>query len=280
MATRGRQDWGEGEINVVVESYFRMLRMQLEERSFVKAREIEWVQERIERSRGSVEFKYQNISAAILQAGLPEYVRGYVPLKNFQKALFDAVEQRISNESALEEMLIKKLTEPFSQQQDLPCLTPTDVPNFSIEPRGCNDYSAVKVDFLAIEEAHREIGLAGERAVVAYEKRMLQSGGRSCLASRVEHVSQTRGDGLGYDVLSFDYEGNERFIEVKTTRWQRESPFLVTRNEVAFSETEPKHFRLYRVFSLRQSRASFYSLEGPLSDTCILQPSSFVAYPL
>lgn len=280
MARTARKDWTEAEIEVVVESYFRMLRLQLEDRPFVKAREVEWVRERIERSRGSVEFKYQNISAAVLQSGFPEYVRGYVPLKNLQKALLDAVERRLATESILEEMLVEKLLEPLGEQHHPPHLTRAEVPNFAIEPRASDSPSAVKIDFLAIEQARREVGLAGELAVVAHEKRMLHASGRASLASRVEHVSQTRGDGLGYDVLSFDHEGDEKFIEVKTTRWQRESPFLVTRNEVAFSESEPERFHLYRVFDISPERAAFYPLKGPLSETCTLRAASFVAHPL
>ena len=39
------------------------------------------------------------------------------------------------------------------------------------------------------------------------------------LAARVDRVSETRGDGLGYDVLSFETSGRERLIEVKTTNY-------------------------------------------------------------
>jgi hypothetical protein len=52
------------------------------------------------------------------------------------------------------------------------------------------------------------------------------------MADRVEHVSATRGDGFGYDVLSFEPDGRERFIEVKTTAFGAMVPFFVTRNEL------------------------------------------------
>jgi hypothetical protein len=38
-----------------------------------------------DRSEGSVEFKHQNISAALVEMGLP-YIEGYKPARNYQKA--------------------------------------------------------------------------------------------------------------------------------------------------------------------------------------------------
>jgi hypothetical protein len=50
------------------------------------------------------------------------------------------------------------------------------------------------------------------------EKRRLRDARRDDLARRVEWVASTVGDGLGFDILSFDeLDGSERFIEVKTT---------------------------------------------------------------
>ncbi|BAS06695.1 hypothetical protein AHiyo4_01170 [Arthrobacter sp. Hiyo4] len=44
-------------------------------------------------------------------------------------------------------------------------------------------------------------------------------------------MSKTRGDGLGYDILSFEESGKERLLEVKTTKSRAETPFFVSRNE-------------------------------------------------
>lgn len=75
-----------------------------------------------------------------------------------------------------------------------------------------------------------------------------QEAGRTDLAGGVEHVSRARGDGPGFDVLSFDPEGTERYLEVKTTRQGLHWPMLVTRNEAAFSQEAASRFHLYRVF--------------------------------
>jgi hypothetical protein len=75
--------------------------------------------------------------------------------------------------------------------------------------------------------------------------------GAGQLAERVEHVAKTRGDGLGYDVLSFAADGGERFIEVKTTAFGKRTPFFVSSNEAEFARARSAQFSLYRVFDFR-----------------------------
>ena len=97
------------------------------------------------------------------------------------------------------------------------------------------------------------------------------------LADRVEHVSHTKGDGLGYDVLSFDASGKERFIEVKTTSFGKETPFFISRNEVEFSRANDAHFHPYRRFEFRKSPRLF-GLAGPVERDCLLNPISYVGW--
>jgi Domain of unknown function (DUF3883) len=89
-------------------------------------------------------------------------------------------------------------------------------------------------------------------------------------------VSETRGDGLGYDVLSFEISGQERLIEVKTTAYGASTPFFVTRNEVAVSRDAREQFHLYRAFSFRREPRLF-SKQGPLERSFSLEPPQFVA---
>jgi len=78
------------------------------------------------------------------------------------------------------------------------------------------------------------VGEAGEKHVVSSEKKRLQRLGRPDLASKVQRVSESHGDGLGYDVISYTKEGIPKFIEVKATKGTRISEFFISRNELEF----------------------------------------------
>jgi len=120
------------------------------------------------------------------------------------------------------------------------------------------------------------LGLAGEQFVVQFEHWRLNQLGLPKLADLVNHVAQTKGDGLGYDVLSFDPDGRERFIEVKTTSFARETPFFVTKGELTLSQEANDQFHLYRLFEFRQSPRLF-DLQGPLERHCQLDPTTYRA---
>lgn len=137
-------------------------------------------------------------------------------------------------------------------------------------------FRAVKRDYLAREARNQSLGFAGEEFVVQFERWRLNQMGERKLADRVEHVSQSKGDGLGYDVLSFDTNGRERLIEVKTTSFGRDIPFFVTRGELALSKTQSDQFHLYRVFDFRKAPRLF-DLHGPLDRYCVLDAVTYKA---
>jgi hypothetical protein len=106
--------------------------------------------------------------------------------------------------------------------------------------------------------------------VVGLERRRLLLAGRDDLAKKVEWVTQTAGDGLGFDVLSFDAaDDSEKLVEVKTTGLGKFFPFYVTANEVRCSEDQPEKFHLFRVFDFAQS-PRVYVLSGSLARACRL----------
>jgi hypothetical protein len=77
----------------------------------------------------------------------------------------------------------------------------------------------VSQNYLEIEARNRSLGRAGEELVVRFEHERLWAAGKRKLAERIDHVAVSQGDGLGYDILSFETDGRERLIEVKTTRF-------------------------------------------------------------
>lgn len=134
----------------------------------------------------------------------------------------------------------------------------------------------IKRDYLEREANNRSLGLAGEDFALRFERWRLLQVGAGQLADKVEHVSVTRGDGLGYDILSFEPSGRERFIEVKTTSFGQKTPFFVSANEVRFARQKADQFRLYRLFDFRAAPRLF-ELDGEIEKHCALDPSTYRA---
>ena len=134
----------------------------------------------------------------------------------------------------------------------------------------------MKRDYLEQEARNASLGLAGEEFVVGYERWRLTSIGKDKLADKVEHVAVTQGDGLGFDVLSFDASGGDRFIEVKTTSFGKETPFFITRSEVDLSRSKSDAFYVYRLFEFRKN-PQLFSLHGAVDSHCNLDPVTFQA---
>ncbi|WP_241762696.1 DUF3883 domain-containing protein [Dyella ginsengisoli] len=108
------------------------------------------------------------------------------------------------------------------------------------------------------------------------ESRRLHAAGKKSLGERVEHVAATQGDGLGFDVLSFEEDGRERLIEVKTTSFGELTPFYVSRNELARSRTDAARYQLYRVFGFRD-RPRLFAIPGAIDGACRLEAATYLA---
>jgi len=74
-------DWTEAENGAIVDDYLAMLALECAGTSYSKTEHRNALIESMggTRSRGSIERKHQNISAVMLQLGLP-YIKGYKPL--------------------------------------------------------------------------------------------------------------------------------------------------------------------------------------------------------
>jgi hypothetical protein len=133
-------------------------------------------------------------------------------------------------------------------------------------------------NYLEIEARNRSLGLAGEELVFRFERERLRLAGEHNLADQVEHVARTQGDGLGYDIRSFEVDGRDRLIEVKTTRFGALTPFFASRSEVEFSEERRDDYQLYRLFSFR-AEPRLFTLAGSLRSSCQLEPFSYSGVP-
>lgn len=96
------------------------------------------------------------------------------------------------------------------------------------------------------------------------------------LARNIRHVAELEGDGAGYDILSFEPDGREKYVEVKTTVSGPVAPFHVTRNEIEASRALHEKFVLTRVFNFR-THARLFELRGCIADRVRLEPYIYIA---
>lgn len=76
--------------DAIVADYFAMLADDIAGRPYNKAERNRLLQAVIDRPRGSIEYKHQNISAVLKGLG-EDWITGYKPAFNFQASLVDAV---------------------------------------------------------------------------------------------------------------------------------------------------------------------------------------------
>jgi hypothetical protein len=280
-----RKDWSTSEVEAVVDDYLEMLVAELEGRSYNKAAHNRALQDRLNnRSKNSIEFKHQNISAALYDLGYPCIIEGYKPKRNYQELLGRVIGQKLKQRPDLDRLVASIVARTESGPPVVPDILGIAVDAPEPDPTDTVDGDrllrdtgvARRVDFLEREARNRSLGEAGEELVLRYEHERLWRAGHKALADRIEHVSRTQGDGLGYDVLSFGERGEPRLIEVKTTRFGKMTPFYASRNEIVVSAEQSDCYHLYRVFSFGPQPRLFI-LPGSLHQSCNLEPIQYRA---
>lgn len=198
-------DWTEDEIRALVEDYFAMLRMDRSGGQYGKAEHNRALQQRLPgRSKGSIEYKYQNVSGVLHDEGFP-YIPGYKPARNYQRRLLsDIVLEYLGageDDVAEIEHALDDVAAPQPEGFDFgkcEVAPPEREPEAAHNTPPSRPRRARKFDQASKDAANRKLGRAGEEFVVQRELWYLRYQGRSDLAERVEWVSDTQGDGLGY----------------------------------------------------------------------------------
>ena len=237
--------WSKKEVERIVVDYFKMLLSELEGESFNKTEHRRALAPRLDnRSKGSIEFKHQNISAVMIGLGLP-YIDGYKPRGNFQRLLKKTTETLLESFPDLLEVI--KLDVENSAELEkvdnilnalvLPPVSHTNSMGICENQAnyGGTNSKFIKINYLEREARNSSLGAAGEKFVLEYEKTRLAAIEQPNLADQIEQISETKGDWAGYDIRSFNDNGSDRFIEVKTTRYGLETHFFITKNELGFS---------------------------------------------
>ncbi|KZL03361.1 MULTISPECIES: DUF3883 domain-containing protein [unclassified Pseudovibrio] len=274
----GADDWTDEENDLLVAEYFEMLKLGLQGQSFNKAARQRELARSIPRSVKAIGRKQQNVSA-ILEDRNQLWITGLSPAEHYQKSLKDAVQRHLDarqqedlqqvpeERMELDEGPEEYIAPPPSQASTIELTKPRNVVR-----------RAQKLDYAERDASNRELGKLGEAYVVQLEQQRLKKAGRTDLAEQVIWASEEEGDGLGYDIRSYEIDGTERLIEVKTTNGGRETPFYISENELSFSEDEPERFVLVRVYNFSEEPACF-ELRSPLEQNLSLKPAVYKAVP-
>jgi hypothetical protein len=267
-------DWTDAEVAALVADYFAMLRKEIAGQFYSKTEHRRALLRQINRSEGAIERKHQNVSAVLRKLGFP-WIDGYKPLGNIQTSLGVAVAHLLRDErQALDAAVQKPIVSPsFSADVFV------DRPDGLAQPSVPDGFEPVarKFDVAKRDAKNRELGKAGEEFVIAIEQSRLRDLGMHRQAADVTWISRDQGDGLGYDIRSFDDCGEQIFIEVKTTRGEINTPFFVSERERAVAEKKGYKYRLYRVFCFGK-RPQIYVVKGALEQTLQLRPTVYRAF--
>lgn len=259
-------DWTAAQVGSAVDAYFAMLRLEIDGLPYAKADHNARVMTATGRSKGSVEFKFQNVSAVLDGMGL-RWVEGYKPRGHGQTgAIRHAIDAHLDAHQGFADRL-DAARAASAVDSETPGEVFTDPPPRSIAAPAARLSNAVpgprQWNRAASDAKNRALGEAGERYVVEVEKRRLAAEGRADLAGRVEWTARDQGDGAGYDIASFDADGSPRLIEVKTTNGGADTPFYATENEVRVSRERAPEYWLYRVYGFA-GRRRIYVHRGAL----------------
>lgn len=106
-----------------------------------------------------------------------------------------------------------------------------------------------KIDYLKLHEFQMEIGKLGEAYVYDVERKKLNG------TKYLELVDNTPSkDGAnGFDILSYDLQGNKLYIEVKTEAGLKDNNFYISQNEINTGKgliKQGKKYLIYRVHNV------------------------------
>ena len=270
------------EIRARVRAYFSMLEGELRGRSH---RHRFFARENGGDNDDGPGTAYRQIAAVLVEQGLP-FHSAHRPVPHFPARLREAVAAYLRNHPELLRLMEADVDEPAGMVPDLGERGLDEIASRAPERGEIPEINAADaagtaisgIDFLAREQRNHSLAWAGELFVIEYEIARLHEAGAGVYADAIEHVAAEQGAGGGFDIHSYDADGRDRYIKVKTTRYGRETPFFVTTNEIAMAATHREHFWLYRLFGFRES-PRMYAINGSLHDRFRLEPTAYRATP-
>lgn len=166
----------------------------------------------------------------------------------------------------------KELKEYLESKKDYPKLNDVQAEfiNLDIIPENVQwkqkgaGYKPKVTDFEKENKNNKLLGNRGEEIVFNLEKKWLIDLKHRELAEKVEWVSK-KDDSLGYDIKSFEENGDEKFIEVKSTSQSPDSNanFLISSNQY-FKAKDIENYYFYIVFNAKSKKPRIWRIKNPL----------------
>jgi hypothetical protein len=240
------------------------------------------------KSSKAVRLKLHHISSILVNSDLP-YLESFKPIPRAEIDLIDWNETNVLKKILLEEFnepdfldflsslsakteysteVTKEIQVEQPPDEDVfEHLENADQPSLRIRP---------KINYVEREIRNTKLGEAGETWVINFERQRLLAEGREDLANKIVWASKDVGDGLGFDIISYNSSGDKVYIEVKTTCLGKFSAFYLTQKEIQTSLKLGVSYYIYRVFDFNKE-TKLFTIENSLADSLDLVPTTFRA---
>jgi hypothetical protein len=208
-----------------------------------------------------------------------DYSPKSIKLENFDNYNWDSLIEFTQNyfykyESLYDELeALTREGKPVKQKEKYK-LFDSDIPDKTKSYVNRNrSFKGRNTDWSKKQATSSKLGLLGEELVIHIEKQKLEELG---FLDKTEDI-QKKLDGEGYDIYSYDENGDEIFIEVKTTKGNIDEPFYLSINEKEFWQRHSEKYVIYRLYNYDylNKTANIYKIKGSELSEFILSPTNF-----
>ena len=203
----------------------------------------------------SKEYNIDQINDEILTKDLNEYINLYANIVNDP----NAENLDIIAETTIDNAALDKNKKNISKDYKIPAFVPREKVKKKIR----------KISTVALSKKKRrtqqskKIGIAGEEHVYEYEYNKLKNLNKTDLADSIKKHFEVY-EYPGWDITSFDKNGNEIYIEVKSTKGTTINQLEITSNEWSAAKAQGQKFFIYLVNNaLNEKVKIFETIQDP-----------------
>ncbi|NCT55020.1 DUF3883 domain-containing protein, partial [Candidatus Falkowbacteria bacterium] len=127
--------------------------------------------------------------------------------------------------------------------------------------RGSPDnYQTFSKSFLDKQKKNDEIGKKGEKFVLDEERKRLKKLNINSHGKEPKNMSNTN---AGYDILSYNKDGSDRYIEVKSSTSKKLTSFFITEHELEIAKNYRENYYIYIVTDVSGKKPKIRIINNP-----------------